>query len=330
MQIEHLAEFVQLAQTGNYSEAAAQLFISQSSLSKHIMAMEKELGVPLFIRSTRSIRLSHAGELLLPGAIKISQMYEGCVGNLKRQLEKAPERIIIASTSHMVEYGITDAIAQFKREYYAIKLDVITERHDVLKSLLLKQKADFIWIGEPEGESSDPSMHHIPFLDESLVAMVNSASAHRYPNPMNVTELAQADIFMQDKSSVEQDLFIAFCRQNNFEPEITSVSGARMQILAVTANTGIAIMLRSLAESQRIAGTELIPIRNSPKVHVNLVYLKKESYPKRILQFLDFIKRWSETMQTSRENEGQEEADTHGVVTAPSGSGVATAAVKAK
>ena len=61
MEIGTIQEFVVLAECLNFSEAASRLFISQSSLSKHIKALEQELGVALFERTTRSIRLSGAG-----------------------------------------------------------------------------------------------------------------------------------------------------------------------------------------------------------------------------------------------------------------------------
>ena len=74
MELKRLEEFVTLAETGNYLEAADALFLFQSTLSKHIMALEKELGVHLFERTTRKVRLSSDGECLLPYAVKITQL----------------------------------------------------------------------------------------------------------------------------------------------------------------------------------------------------------------------------------------------------------------
>lgn len=65
MEIKYLSEFVTLAKTKNYMEAADILYISQSSLSKHIQSIERELGVTLFDRSTRRVKLSADGNLLL-------------------------------------------------------------------------------------------------------------------------------------------------------------------------------------------------------------------------------------------------------------------------
>ena len=68
MDVERCKEFVVLAQTRNFLEASNQLFISQSSLSKHIKSLEKELGVTLLDRSTRKVELSSIGRVFLPFA----------------------------------------------------------------------------------------------------------------------------------------------------------------------------------------------------------------------------------------------------------------------
>ena len=59
-----LREFVVLADTCSYSEAAERLFMGQLSLSKHIKALEQELGVELFERTSRRVKLSAEGEQL--------------------------------------------------------------------------------------------------------------------------------------------------------------------------------------------------------------------------------------------------------------------------
>ena len=74
METGYIREFVMLADCLNFSEAAERLFISQSSLSKHIRALERELGGELFVRTTRTIRLSEMGTVYLPYARKIADL----------------------------------------------------------------------------------------------------------------------------------------------------------------------------------------------------------------------------------------------------------------
>ena len=57
--------FYHVASSLSFSEASKQLFISQSAVSQSIKTLEKKIGQPLFIRSTKKVQLTPAGELLL-------------------------------------------------------------------------------------------------------------------------------------------------------------------------------------------------------------------------------------------------------------------------
>ena len=83
MNTDYIIEFVSLVNNPSFSKTAEELFISQSSLSKHIRSMEKELGTPLFIRTTRSIELTDQGRLFLPYAKQIAELCASYTNELK-------------------------------------------------------------------------------------------------------------------------------------------------------------------------------------------------------------------------------------------------------
>ena len=66
MEIEYIRQFALLARDCHFQSAADELFISQSTLSKHIAALEKELGQKLFHRTTRQVELTDFGRAFLP------------------------------------------------------------------------------------------------------------------------------------------------------------------------------------------------------------------------------------------------------------------------
>ena len=69
MELRHLRYFIALAERLNFTHAAAQVHVTQSTLSHQIRQLEEELGQALFQRTKRSVALTAAGELFLPRAV---------------------------------------------------------------------------------------------------------------------------------------------------------------------------------------------------------------------------------------------------------------------
>ena len=68
MQFNQLRYVLEAADKKSFSAAAKSLFVSQPSLSQQIMNLEKELGIPLFIRHSKSVSLTEAGEYFVQSA----------------------------------------------------------------------------------------------------------------------------------------------------------------------------------------------------------------------------------------------------------------------
>ncbi len=82
MELRQLRYFAKAAETLNFSDAAKCLNIAQSSLSQQIKQLEDELGIQLFIRNYHSIRLTEAGEAMLPFALRTIHEAEACADRI--------------------------------------------------------------------------------------------------------------------------------------------------------------------------------------------------------------------------------------------------------
>ena len=82
MNFKILEYIVAIAETGNVTKAAERLFISQSGLNQQLIKLETELGTPLFHRSKKEMRPTHAGRIYIENARRILKMAQNCISQI--------------------------------------------------------------------------------------------------------------------------------------------------------------------------------------------------------------------------------------------------------
>lgn len=123
MELRQLKYFIKAAELQNFTEASNGLFITQSTLSQQIKQLEDELGIPLFDRIAKRVRLTEAGKTFLPFAIKTVKDAEDGKSMLKDLMN-----LDIGTLTIGVTYGLTDlltkAILDFSSSYPNIHLQI--------------------------------------------------------------------------------------------------------------------------------------------------------------------------------------------------------------
>ena len=124
MELRRLEYFLNLSRTGNYSETAERMYTTQGNVSKQIAALERELGVLLVDRAKRKIRLTEAGEVLLPYAEQLIQT-EAKMRDVLHRLQSEKEAILrIGALPSFAQYGVAELLAVFQSEHPAIQIDI--------------------------------------------------------------------------------------------------------------------------------------------------------------------------------------------------------------
>ena len=135
MEISYIKEFVTLAQERQYVSASKKLFISQSTLSRHVQALEKEIGYKLFDRTTRDVELSAEGKTFLPFARNIVDNDEAFFKELNER-NISDDQPTIGIVHDPDKWNITQYIDEFLNAYPDIKLNIqecsLSELHDKL------------------------------------------------------------------------------------------------------------------------------------------------------------------------------------------------------
>jgi DNA-binding transcriptional LysR family regulator len=126
MELNQLLSFHQIIKTGSFTKASQKMLRTQSALSHQMKNLEKELNVKLFDRSGNMIKLTWEGEILL----QVISKFLDDIENLKSIYQDAREgkrgTLVIATSSAIMTYCITDVIQKFKRQLPNIKFKLIS------------------------------------------------------------------------------------------------------------------------------------------------------------------------------------------------------------
>ena len=267
-----IREFVFLANINNFQEAADALYISQSTLSRHIQSLENELQNKLFDRTTRSVQLSEFGKFFLPYAQELV-----CVGqdfyNYFFQINKQPYEIIrLAAIPAMAPYHFTEVVARFQNDNPNYRLE-ITEIDDLDKVYddLACHATDFALIHEME--PVDKRFQKLSIAHDRLVAAVPAQHPLAGQDTVSLPQLKSERFLTMPMQSVVFLHFLASCRKNGFHPKVNYFGHKEDVILSlVEHHFGIGILSKIPAEYTNQGSVRLINIEPEIPTSLALVY----------------------------------------------------------
>ena len=264
MNISFFREFTVLAEEKNYMEAAERLYMNQSTLSKHIKAMESELGVFLFDRSTRRVELTEYGKALLPHARNITRS-EFEYSSLLRQMQNREKGVMtLGSIPPMAQYGIVSLIAAFQNEYPDSHVTILEEDSQNLVKLLREKKCELIFLRESKLDFEknfldDHELVRIPFVQDRLIALLPSGHPLARKEQADLRELKDENFCLIKEGTLMYEMCVNACQSSGFIPNIIFTSH-RIDSILDMISTGDSIAL--------LTNYHVTPPKNAP-VHEN-------------------------------------------------------------
>lgn len=248
MDINYFREFVILAETKNYWAASERLFIGQSSLSKHIKTLERNLGASLFDRTSRRVELTEFGKLMLPYAQSVAKLqyeYEAAAFN---HLHKENEVLNIASIPVMAQYDITDILVKFQLDFPTVQINTYESDTLDVREWLLERKCELGFFRDsvaylehdPDKESR---LTKLPFCQDRLVAVLPKDHPLAGAEELELPALSRECFAFIKKGTMPYTLCMRVCREAGFTPEVLFTSHSLEAILdMVTKGSCVALL----------------------------------------------------------------------------------------
>ena len=289
MELKYIREFVSLAETSNYFETAERLFITTSSLSRHIKALEEELGMPLFDRTTRKVVLNRHGRLFLPYAKQFVKIDDECTMAFEEEVMYSKGAIGIGSIPMMKAYGISDILRQYRQNNKNVIININEADSTPLAEMLRKSEIDFAFLRNRH--ISVDEFDTIPIAEDHLVAVLPKAHPLAKQKNIAISQLEDEALLLISKNSVMYKLCTDLCRAAGFQAKVVFTSQrAENLIELISQGTGIALLMSKPIAP--ILPEDLTRVDIEPRVTTTifLAYLKNRKFNTACKRFLELVK----------------------------------------
>lgn len=291
MNIKQIHYFLAIREQGGFSSAAEALYLSQSSLSKQMMALEKTLGVTLFDRGKRQIALTPAGEVFAQYALQFNETYQAMTADLA-EFRPVAKTVALVAIPVIAQYGVPLLLAQFRRRYPAVSLTLQEQEAAAILPLLDSHQFDLALVRDYGLDRAQYA--GLDIAEDRLVTAVSTQHSLAYRTAVSLSELADEPFILFDKGTLIHEMSLAACRQAGFEPNIIYTSSRVESVVGlVAAQSGVALIMEKVLAHVSHPGVVAVPLQEPIESKVVLVYLKSRKLSPAAKCFVDFMQsKW--------------------------------------
>jgi DNA-binding transcriptional LysR family regulator len=193
-----LKVFITVANRLSFTKAAAELFITQPAISKHIQELEEQYKIKLFERSGSKISLTDAGEVLLKHAKDIFEVYREIDFDMSALINQQKGLLRLGASTTISQYVIPPLLARFHQKLQAIKVNLLNGNTEQIENALLAKEIE---IGIVEGKSKNQSIKYSAFLKDELVLVCNNSNSVINKEQIMLEDLKQLRFVTREQGS---------------------------------------------------------------------------------------------------------------------------------
>lgn len=288
MTIEQLQYFMAIVKCRNFSAAADECYISQSSLSKQIKALEQELGgIELFDRTTKKLDITYAGKEFYVSAEKILMEYQRMLNTLRRYTKGNTEILDIGAIPVMNHYGLTDIFFRFQEYYPNIRLHIIEANSAPIIEAFIKGKLDIAFLRDnylPQGV-----FETFPLVDDELVLITNYS---HWLSKYAEIDLKEAEnerfLFLGNNTGMYESCRKA-CIKAGFIPREQTLDVRSSTIKNLVANgQGVSLMMYQSIKYMNDSRIKIIRLKNPSIINLSLI-VRKERVTDAVSAFIEYV-----------------------------------------
>lgn len=274
MDMKQLTYFIGIAEEGNITKAAEKLHIAQPHLSNQLKLLEDELGVTLVERSTRKIKLTSAGEMLLHRAKQMLELMDITIKELKDFNKGLQGTLSIGTISSAGDILLPNWIYNFHQQYPGIDFHI---RECQSREILELLDNGVIEIGIIRTPLNSELYESILLPGEPMIAAAKKDLFWRDDqNYIDMKDLENKALLVHRRY---EEMIVEACKQAGFEPRILGkIDDTRAILLWADKGMGVAIVPKDWAGLISSTNLKYVQIKELSLITRTAVVWKKSNY----------------------------------------------------
>lgn len=249
--------FLLVAEHRSFRAAANRAGRSQSAVSMQIKALEDQLGATLFMRTTRSLRLTKEGELLFAQARRAMQEVEYGLRSIVEAVELKRGRVTVACSPAFASTSLPAVLARFKSDYPGVQVILKEHKSAELMEAVRSGEADF-GVGPVV---HDETLEFRLIQSEPLLALVPCALAGEARTAISLRELSELPLIQFHPNTVLARIIAeaASAQGLTLDTQYLCIQGQTLVALA-EAGLGASVLTSSVADLSDLRSTRILII----------------------------------------------------------------------
>lgn len=287
MTFEQLSYFIAIVENDTFFDAACEMNISQSSLSKQIMKLEKELDLTLFDRTTRSATLTQAGEFFYNESKQLIEHYKLTLENIENFKSLHENKLHIAVLPIQTQYNLNALFNSFRKENPDIELQITEVEDDRLIEGISKNEYDLIIARETMFDKSQFKTY--PLAKDELIVAISSEHKLSQRDKLTLDDIKNENFILMNPYTSIYKLCINKLKENNIDANIIRTARTESIIGSVAINEGISLLPKSNFEVFHQKNINTISLKPQIALSVVLAKHKETASNIAIKEFIKFV-----------------------------------------
>jgi len=240
LELRQIKYFIEVAKREHVTEAATALHVAQSAVSRQIFNLEAELGVDLFIREGRTVRLTPVGRIFLEHMEQAMNVIDDATQVVEEYTDPDRGTIHVGFPSSLSTYILPTVISAFHEQYPQVKFKLNQGSYHALKEEVIKGTINMALLGPIPSDKK--KLKGTILFTENIIALLPTSHPLAKEEFLTLSQLQNDEFILFPDGYILREIIVEGCQQLGFHPKV-AFEGEDIDAIKGLVSAGLGVSL---------------------------------------------------------------------------------------